>query len=82
MDFDREDSGALAAAAGARVASWLATLKTDPSDDRGVDAGEAGAKNDVLEGVRQASDGFDFTRRLLETVVGASDPFAAALNLR
>lgn len=37
---------------------------------------------DVLDGVRVEGESFEFTRKLLEAVIGASDPFAAALGLR
>ena len=33
-------------------------------------------------GARRDADGFAFTRKLLDAVVGASDPFGAALGLR
>src|SRR5690606_14083139 len=37
---------------------------------------------DLLTGVRHDAEGFAFTRRLLESVAAAADPFAEALGLR
>ncbi len=83
MGVQRDDWPAVADAAAARVASWMATLAVEPGELEGPDAlATVGARADLIEGSRRDDDGFAFTRRLLEAVVGASDPFAAALGLR
>lgn len=80
----------------ARVAGWLAglaggTAGEDPPQtgtERSVErAAERAAERpterpDLLTGVRHDAEGFAFTRRLLESVAAAADPFAAALGLR
>lgn len=74
---------ALGEASAARVESWLSTLSDEPDEVLGVRDAEGGASRaDLLEGARRDSDGFAFTHRLLDAVIGASDPFAAALGLR
>lgn len=83
MAMQRIDWNSVADAAEARVGAWIATLRDDP-----LDAGQAGqapegaVPTDMLEGARTDSDAFGFTHRLLDAVVGASDPFAAAMGLR
>lgn len=73
----------IAHAAAARVESWLAVLVDDPLAGDTVRHLEGGAtRTDLLEGARRESDAFGFTQRLLDAVMGASDPFVAALNLR
>lgn len=86
MSVQREEWNAVAGGAAARVAAWIATLADEPADP--ARAGQVGSeaqatvRTDLLEGSRRDSDGFAFTRRLLDSVVGASDPFGAALGLR
>jgi len=62
----------------ARVDAWLAGPSAEPGDASA--AGED--RPDLLTGVRRDAEGFDFTRRLLESIAGEGDPFAAALALR
>ncbi len=86
MSVQRDDWNAVAEGATARVAAWIATLADEPADPIlasrvGGDA-QAAVRSDLLEGSRRDADGFAFTRRLLDAVVGASDPFGAALGLR
>lgn len=68
-------------AAEARVAAWVASLRSELDAPEG-EAEPLGSAPDLLEGARRDADGFAFTRRLLEAVVGSGDPFAAALGLR
>lgn len=86
MSVQRDDWDAVAEGATARVAAWIATLADEPADPIlasrvGGDV-QAAVRSDLLEGSRRDADGFAFTRRLLDAVVGASDPFGAALGLR
>lgn len=88
MVVEREGWSAVAEGAAARVVSWIATLSDDPgaADAAGGAAADSGSRvsvrPDLLEGSRRDADGFAFTRRLLEAVIGSGDPFAAALGLR
>ena len=86
MTVQRDEWNAVAEATTKRVAAWIATLADEPADPVGASrvGGEAQAavRSDLLEGSRRDEDGFAFTRRLLDAVVGASDPFGAALGLR
>lgn len=79
MAADHDRTAEAVDAAAARVAGWVAALR--PEVDAEPDPG-AGATPDLLEGARRDAGGVAFTRRLLEAVIGASDPFAAALGLR
>lgn len=86
MSVQREEWDAIADAASARVVAWIATLADELAGPeragRVGDDAQAAVRSDLLEGSRRDSDGFGFTRRLLDAVVGASDPFNAALGLR
>ncbi len=83
MAMHPDDWRALGEASLARVDSWLSTLSDEPGEIAGVRDAEGGASRaDLLEGARRDSDGFAFTHRLLDAVIGASDPFTAALGLR
>lgn len=82
MQEQRDSCNVIADAAAARVVSWVATLATEPGDAQSVEHPEARVRPDLLEGARRDTDGFAFTRRLLEAVVGSGDPFSAALGLR
>lgn len=62
----------------ARVDAWLA----DPPGEPGNAPASGEDRPDLLAGVRRDAEGFDFTRRLLESIAGEGDPFAAALALR
>lgn len=66
----------IARAAEARAADWARALRPHADPERGERAPE------LLAGVRADAGGLDFTRRLLEHLLGAADPFAAALGLR
>ena len=66
----------IARAAEARAADWARALHPPTDPDRGERAPE------LLAGVRADAGGLDFTRRLLEHLLGSADPFAAALGLR
>ncbi len=81
----------------ARAAEWLALIAGGsggprdpaatgappaPAAPRTEDGRRADGRPDLLAGVRRDAEGFDFTRRLLESVAGEGDPFAAALALR
>lgn len=70
MVEDRQNWNRLADSAEARVEAWIIALATE------------NRRADVLDAVRRDSDAFGFTRRLLDAVVSASDPFVAALGLR
>lgn len=86
MSVQRDDWNTVAEGATARAAAWIATLADEPADPIlasrvGGDV-QAAVRSDLLEGSRRDADGFAFTRKLLDAVVGASDPFGAALGLR
>ena len=86
MSAELDQWDAVADTATARVAAWIATLADDPGSSVSAslvgDDTQAALRSDLLEGSRKDSDNFGFTRRLLDAVVGASDPFNAALGLR
>lgn len=86
MSVERDDWNAVAELASARVAAWITTLADTPAhpSHTGRAAGDTPTttRADLIEGSRRDADGFGFTRRLLDAVVGASDPFNAALGLR
>lgn len=86
MSVQRDEWDAIADGAAARAAAWIATLADDPAHaERASRVGgeaQAAVRSDLLEGSRRDADAFGFTRRLLDAVVGASDPFNAALGLR
>lgn len=86
MSAELDHWDAVADTAAARVAAWIATLADDPGSSTGAslvgDEVQASLRSDLLEGSRRDTDAFGFTRRLLDAVVGASDPFNAALGLR
>lgn len=84
---------AIAPAVDARVQSWLVAAHDTlpgatavPQVSTGLQAPDLPAPKpvavDLLDGVRVDHETFDFTRQLLEAVIGSSDPFAAALGLR
>lgn len=86
MAVQQRDWNQVADAAEARVSAWISALDFVPphaegAGNRGAADGN-GTRHDLLEGSRRDSDAFAFTRRLLDSVVGASDPFSAALGLR
>ena len=86
MSVQRDDWNTVAEGATARAEAWIATLADEPADPIlasrvGGDV-QAAVRSDLLEGSRRDADGFAFTRKLLDAVVGASDPFGAALGLR
>lgn len=66
----------IARAAEARAADWARALQPHADPEHGERAPE------LLAGVRADAGGLDFTRRLLEHLLGSADPFAAALGLR
>jgi len=86
MSAELDHWDAVADIAAARVAAWIATLADDPGSSATAslvgDDAHAAFRSDLIEGSRKDSDSFGFTRRLLDAVVGASDPFNAALGLR
>lgn len=72
MAADQSGEGTQAEAA-VRVAGWIAAAHGGAASQ---------AAPDLLEGARRDAEGFLFARRLLEVIVDANDPFAAALGLR
>lgn len=93
MVEDVRDDEQLAAAGEARAWSWLvATSERLPGElsaerrpgtlEAPEQIGDQPIAADVIDGVRLGGNSFEFTRSLLEAVIGASDPFAAAMGLR
>ncbi|MBK0419761.1 proline dehydrogenase family protein [Leucobacter sp. CSA1] len=80
MAEDRGDDarveGGIAEAAVNRAAGWIEQLRSG-----GSGTGE-GIGADPLGGARQDADALDFTRRLLDLVIGSDDAFVSALGLR
>lgn len=84
MSVQHDDWNAVADGAIARVEAWATVLADEPVGlgETTESSNRAAVRPDVLEGSRRDADALGFTRKLLDAVVGASDPFNAALNLR
>ncbi|MGO1538978.1 MAG: aldehyde dehydrogenase family protein [Leucobacter sp.] len=79
MGADREivtpGWGAVAEAAESRAHAWMGELQR-------ASEGRASKHGDLLSGVRDDTEGVEFTRKLLDLVVGADDAFVSAVGMR
>lgn len=86
MGADRDNLNSLGQQADALLTEWAATMRAQKliASDSGSRRSHSPAQpqNEMLDGVRHDDEGFVFLRSMLEAVMAAGDPFAAALGLR
>lgn len=71
------DWDAIAEAASLRVHAWADALKSEREQRRSTSK-----PADLLAGVRDDADGIEFTKRLLDLLIGSDDAFVSAVGMR